>query len=325
MSDGDAGSDGALREQLRPLLERFEVDRRAALAKGLTASGATLVAGALVASLLFLLLKGAADFPIFAFFVSLVVAGFVWSKATRDYVGRFKDQVMRRVIQLIDPDLDYQPFGAIAHRDYDESGLFQHRVDRYSGEDLVSGKIGATALRFSEVHSEYKTESTDSKGRRRTTWHTIFRGLFFVADFNKHFKGRTVVLPDSLEGLFGGLAAMLQKMNFGRDQLVSLEDPEFEKAFVVYGTDQVEARYILSNSLMRRILDFRRKMGEEVYLSFVGTNVYVAVKSTRNRFEPRIFRSLLEAEFSGALIEEVRMAVGIVEDLNLNTRIWTKE
>jgi hypothetical protein len=65
-------------------------------------------------------------------------------------------------------------------------------------------------------------------------------------------------------------------------------------------------------------------MGEGVYLAFVRSNVYVAVRSGRDRFEPRIFRSLLEEGFAEALFEEVRMALGIVEDLNLNTRIWTK-
>ena len=40
-------------------------------------------------------------------------------------------------------------------------------------------------------------------------------------------------------------------------ELVKLEDPEFEKSFVVYSGNQTEARYILSTSLMRRILDYK--------------------------------------------------------------------
>ena len=48
-------------------------------------------------------------------------------------------------------------------------------------------------------------------------------------------------------------------MNFSRPPLVKLEDPEFEKHFVVSGEDQVEARYILSTCLMQRLTDFRNK------------------------------------------------------------------
>ncbi len=52
--------------------------------------------------------------------------------------------------------------------------------------------IGYTAVEFSQVHAQYKTESsrTDSDGHTETDehWHTIFKGIFFIADFNKHFN-----------------------------------------------------------------------------------------------------------------------------------------
>jgi hypothetical protein len=189
----------------------------------------------------------------------------------------------------------------------------------------VSGTMGKTAMRFSEVHAEYKTESRDSKGHRKTHWHTIFKGLFFIADFNKEFRGRTVVLPDTAERLLGRFGKMLQKMNVSRDDLVKLESPEFEKEFAVYGTDQVEARYILSTSLMERILNFKRKTRVPVSVAFVHSNVYVALQTRKNMFEPRIFRTLVNFDIVAGYLEDLRLAVGIVEELNLNTRIWTKE
>ena len=187
------------------------------------------------------------------------------------------------------------------------------------------GSVGKTEVRFSEVHAEYKTESRDSKGHRKTHWHTIFKGLFFIADFNKEFHGRTVVLPDTAEKLFGGFGKMLQKMNLSRDELVKLESPEFEKEFAVYGTDQVEARYILSTSLMERILNFKRKTRMPVSVAFVHSNVCLALETRKNMFEPRIFRTLLDFDLVSDYLEDLQLAVGIVEELNLNTRIWTKD
>ena len=179
-------------------------------------------------------------------------------------------------------------------------------------------------MKFSEMHAEYKTETTDSKGRRHTQWHTIFKGLFFIGDFNKHFSGKTVVLPDTAERLFGLLGKTLQSVFKHSGELIKLEDPEFEKHFVVYGSDQVEARYILSTSLMKRITDFRSKHGKPVYVSFVRSCVHVAVTTGKNMFEPRILRSLLDFEMAEDYLEDLEFALGIVEDLNLNTRIWTK-
>jgi hypothetical protein len=42
-------------------------------------------------------------------------------------------------------------------------------------------------------------------------------------------------------------------------------------------------------------------------------------------FEPSIFGSLLKEEDFQIIIHTMKLMTGIIEDLNLNTRIWTKE
>ena len=153
----------------------------------------------------------------------------------------------------------------------------------------------------------------------------VVQGLFFIADFNKKFSGRTFVLPDTAERLFGDAGAFFQSLSKGRGELVKLEDPEFERMFVVYGDDQVESRYILSTSLMQRIVEFRKKTGRPIYLSFVGTQVFVAVSYRKALFEPRVFTSILHFKSAETYFDDLVLAVGIVEDLNLNTRIWSKQ
>ena len=110
-----------------------------------------------------------------------------------------------------------------------------------------------------------------------------------------------------------------------RDQLIKLEDPEFEKFFVVYGGDQIEARYILSTSLMKRITDFKKKTGEQIYLSFIRGRVYVAISRSENLFEPSVFKTLLAFSTIQKYFEDLELAIGIVDELNLNTRIWNKQ
>ena len=149
--------------------------------------------------------------------------------------------------------------------------------------------------------------------------------VFFIADFNKHFKSRTLVLPDTAEKLFGKFGQKLQSMSFSRGKLIKLEDPEFEKEFCVYGNDQVESRYILSMSLMRRILEFKKKWETKIYLSFVDSKVYIAISLNKNLFEPKLFKTIVNYSFIEENITYLLLLIGIVEDLNLNTRIWTKE
>jgi hypothetical protein len=242
-----------------------------------------------------------------------------------EYVFAFKTMVIEPIIQYISPDLTYAPKSGIPEVQFLATGIFRRRIDRYHGEDLIKGSVGQTRIRFSELHAEYKTETRDSKGHRHTQWHTIFKGLFFIADFNKHFKGRTFVLPDTAEQLFGRLGQKLQEIGKSHGELIKLEDPDFEREFAVYSTDQVEARYILSPALMRRMREFKRKTGSNVYFSFTGGEVNIGISSARNRFEPKLFSTVLDIELAREFVNDLQLALDVVEDLNLNTRIWTKE
>ncbi len=311
------------RTKLLPRLEPFEARRRRICRAWLgfiAALGAGL-AGLLLAGPKF----GVGGNVLFGgVLAGLLSAALVWWLLTRGFVAEFKSQVIAEIVRFYDPNLRYGPFECIAQAQFLASGIFRQRIDRYRGEDLVEGTIDKTAICFSELHAEYKTESMDSKGRRRTQWHTIFKGIFFIGDFNKDFAGETYVLPDTAERLLGFMGRKLQELNGARGELIHLEDPDFEKAFVVYGTDQVEARYIISTALMRRILELQTKSQCSLHLSFVRSKVFIAITRSRNAFEPGIFRSLLEFDSLRRHFDDMQLITGIVEDLNLNTRIWTK-
>ena len=250
----------------------------------------------------------------------LLLGGGVCAVLTRSYVTSFKSIVIDKIVHFIDENLSYEPKRCIDKSTFMLSKIFTTKPNRYKGDDLVSGKIGATQIQFSELNAVRESGSGKNKHS-----YTVFRGIFFIGDFNKHFIGQTIVLPDTAEKLFGRLGRKLQSLNVFRGELIKLEDPEFESHFVVYGSDQVEARYILSTSLMARITDFKKKTGKRIYLSFIGSMVFVAVSYTRNLFEPKLFKTLLDFGPVRQYYEDLALAIGIVDDLNLNTRIWSKE
>jgi hypothetical protein len=217
--------------------------------------------------------------------VPLGVAGHHFQR----YRADFKQRLVRPLFAAFHPGLVYAPDEAIDAAEFEAAGLFRELpVSRYGGEDFARGRIGATDIRFCEVEADHVER--DSGGREHTE--RIFRGLFFVADFHKHFRGRTYVLPDRAQRLLGGVGQSLQGLSSTYGQLVKLEDPAFEKLFVVYASDQVEARYILSTALMARITDFRTRSGHALRLGFVDSRLYAAIDVRRNLFEPRLFRSI---------------------------------
>lgn len=247
------------------------------------------------------------------------ILGFLSKALGSDYVTKFKTAIIRKIVKFVDESLDYVPHRYIPKSIFMTSEIFKTKPNRYKGDDYVSGKVGATEIVFSEVHAEYKS------GGKNSSLRTIFKGLLFIADFNKRFTCQVVVLPDTAEKLFGSLGKILQSWNLERDQLVKLEDPEFEKLFVVYGNDQIQARYILSTSLMERIIDFKRKTNRPIYLSFVGSRIFVAISYTKDLFEPGLLTTLTDFELIREYFEDLQLAISIVDNLNLNTRIWSKQ
>lgn len=249
------------------------------------------------------------------------LSGFVYRHMTTGYAKDFKERIITPLIGAIDPNLLYSPHFMISRYLFERSDLFKHSIDRYSGNDYVQGSIDGVPLEFSDIHAEYQTR--DSKGR--TQWHTLFRGLFLVSEFNKHFNAKTLVLPDQAEKTFGTLiGGWLQSVNMSRDDLIRLDDPEFEQHFVVYGNDPIEARYILTHSMMKRIIEFQKKLSHPLYVSFVNNHIHIAIDTGKDLFEPVIFTSLLEYSQAMEYVTMLRNTIGLVEELKLNEKLWSK-
>ena len=263
--------------------------------------------------------------------ISAIFTFFPWHiKYYRDYHAGFKEAIIPRIVAFVDQRLRYDKAGMVPKDAFVASHLFKDRPGEYGGDDLVSGTLGETAVQFSEIHAKRvdiirQSSSASNTHRTKKRYTPIFRGLFFVADFNKAFKGTTIVLPDTAQKLFGDLGQALQALNVPNGQLVKMEDPEFEKLFVVYGEDQVEARYILSTSLMRRIVEFRTRSRKDMRLSFSASKLHVAIPFEKELFEPKIMESLLNIAHVQEYYEELKLAVDIVDELDLNTRIWTQK
>lgn len=258
-------------------------------------------------------------FVIHVFMISFLIYRMLGWKGK--FIARFKNEIIAEIIRFIEPNLKYYPNKYISRAEFTASRLFKREPDKYVGDDYVSGKLGSTAIQFSEIHTFYKVRSSDDNKERDEK---IFSGLFIIADFNKDFQGRTFVLPDKWERKVGRLAHFFQSTEKFYGELVKMEDPEFEKYFKVYSSDQIEARYILSTSLMRRIIDFRKKTGIEILMSFVNSNLYLALPVKGKLFEPKIFGRIVSIGTIREYLTDLLLALSVVEDLNLNTRIWTK-
>ena len=243
--------------------------------------------------------------------VWVVMLGVAYASYSQSLTYYYKNHIVPQCVNLICTRGRYDPSDGIEEDVFMSSGLYSRWPDRYKTEDLVCGRIGRTWFRFAEVQAQ-EERRVETKNGTRSTWVDIFRGFFFEADFNKHFRGQTTLVPN-----FWGA-----KWLAGR-QRVSLENQALMKAFLVCSTDQVEARYILTPSLMERIMLLWKRYPEQLSISFTGSRIMIARKTSHNHYEMGLWRSLRRCvECDTAAI---RGLTAIVEELNMNTRIWTKE
>jgi hypothetical protein len=227
-----------------------------------------------------------------------------------NYKGRVKSDIFPLVFDFYGESFEYRALGGINIDSLKSSGILPD-YDDSSTEDYVSGTHLGVKIELTEAELTRKTGS--SKNRRNTT---VFNGIFILLSMNKRFAGRTIVMRD--RGRFGnwvsGAPSGLER--------VRLEDPVFEDKFEVYGSDQIEARYLLTTSFMERLISLETLVrGDQIQCSFYDDHLLLMMNSSHNRFETSsIFKPATFVEDTQTILEEMREVFRIIETLKLQVQ-----
>lgn len=112
--------------------------------------------------------------------------------------------------------------------------------DRFCSNDYFKAKYKNINFESSDVHIQ--EEHTDSDGD--TIYVTIFRGQWFVFDFNKPFKANIQVCAKNFSNARRG--SLFSKTKYNK---VDMEDIEFNKEFRVYAQNELDAFYVLTKMM----------------------------------------------------------------------------
>jgi len=156
-----------------------------------------------------------------------------------------------------------------------------HLLPSYSDkafQDFFTGRRGQVDFELCEASLH------EGSGKNR---HVVFQGQLFRLGTPRRLASTTVVLRNS-----GWMNRFECPSGL---QQVGLEDPNFNKAFCVFGSDQVEAREILTPTFMQRLNDLEATYhGEHIRCAFSETELLIALEAP-NRFEiGNMFSSLVE-------------------------------
>ncbi|MEL6661544.1 MAG: DUF3137 domain-containing protein [Pseudomonadota bacterium] len=291
--------------EIRPMLRAREGERIKASQNakyGYIGGGALAVIGGAVS--LFLL-----QFPQLA--AGAVIAGIaigaIGSSGMRKLSGEAKDLLVKPIAQSFELDFTPKPGSVGSIGEHRRLGMVPS-YDRSKFEDHLYGSHKGVAFEFFEANLKQR-RTTTSNGRTRTKYVTVFDGQCLRFDFHKRFFGETLVRRDAgWFNAFGGRSGM---------DRARLEDPEFEKAFEVYTTDQVEARFLLTPDMMQSLVDLERTFrGDKLRCAFSGEEMFIAVEGG-NLFEPgTMFKPLDNPERVRELLMDFAAVFNLIEKVS---------
>lgn len=194
---------------------------------------------------------------------------------------------------------------------FESSGLLP-RHDRSKLEDEIRGAHGGVP--FDLVECRLENRRRNSKGGSHYV--KIYHGILFRFRFPKEFHGRTVVVADS-----GRIGNFVKGLGSDGERIV-LEDPRFEELFEVRGTDQIEARYLLTPTFMERVVRLAEVLGgSRPEFCFDDNRLLISVPVREDHFEGGgILDDVADRERIERLVRELCTIFDIIDTLQLTLR-----
>jgi hypothetical protein len=248
-----------------------------------------------------------------ALFAILGMVGY----ARRQVAQTYKRLVVGRVVKALGNGLTYRPESSFDAKRFRALDVFADNATSFTSEDEIGGRKANVSYSIHEVRA------TRRQGKQTVT---VFHGLMIRLDFNKNFRGQTTVVPNGVSpaghSLLGGL---LDIGGSPRKEKVNLENPDFENIFDVYSTNDQEARYLLTPKLMELVLAANAANSDgQLRLSFLDNSLYVAVPSRGNHLEASLSETVTPDSAIGDLAEVIAFAERLVDELQLETRLWSR-
>jgi Protein of unknown function (DUF3137) len=250
----------------------------------------------------------------FAYFVGALVAmgGLAWTAYLRQQmVDTLKQRMNGELARAL--EIDYS-VTCETGAEFDlavEYSLLPDYDDRYL-QDRWRGSVGGTEFLLYEAKL---TETRGSGKNRRTV--AVFQGIVLRFRFARDFLGTTLVRRDGFKfTLFG------DDKNLGGQTLerIKMVDPRFEDAFDVYGSDQVEGRYLVHPAYCERLLELESSFaGEKLCALFHGGDLLVTIR-TEDLFESATLDPAQDRELLGRTIEQFAAMTRMIATLNERER-----
>ena len=230
----------------------------------------------------------------------------IWAwvtKPKRDYAKAYKTKLLPEIAGLFG-EFTYNVKGKIPMKAMKPSKIVP-RHSGYTSEDLFSGEYRGVGISFSEI------KLAKQRGKRSKI---VFNGLaVLLTHGTRKFQGHTILTKDQ------GKVGKWFKKQISNLKRANMVDPEFERLFDVYTSDQTEARYLIDPLIIESLKGlYQEYNGKRLFAAFYDKQVLIMIESPENHFEPAaITVPATNEEELLSMKREVAQIISIVDRLSL--------
>ena len=216
-------------------------------------------------------------------------------------------------------------------------------------DDAFTGEYKGVTFKVSETNLSYESGSGDDH-----TVSNVFKGIIILIDSNKEIKAHTKIQPKmdkkteiictlllvflwgsllyyaissesyfiSCIFLFSGTISIISLFSHSNKEM-NLEDPDFNKKYIVTTENQIEGRYLITTGFMDRFKNLQTAFGtKNIECAFFDNKIMFALHTNKDFFELSggLFHSLKHPKQVKSFYEETTAIYDIIDYFKLDEK-----
>lgn len=237
-------------------------------------------------------------------------------------------------------NVKYEPKQRVSKESFDRMDLFNLDIVQYNGENYINVLYEKKSMVFSDMHTYvydivetkrkiYKQGKKYIRTTRKKQKRTIFKGLYIGATLNKKNTNQIYLIPNNLKDTV--IQSKIMSYIKYHGTAVMLENLDFSKKYKVFCDDEVQARYILSLSLMEKINELDNLFEGKKYIVFKEGKRFaiciegLSIEEVKKNKLPIFRNEVKEIKILSNVFEQLNNLFMVYHVLDLGNNLYVKE
>jgi hypothetical protein len=242
-------------------------------------------------------------FLVFLFPVGLIMV-IVRVIKTSKFSNNLKCEIVPSLVkEILGENSCYNMNGGLGLSDILSIGIYRY-PDRYHISDYISATYNGIFYEMCDAKLEERHVTTDSKGNRRVTYTTYFLGRVIKIDIQRDFD----FILKIIESAF---------LNIGNSKKIETEVIEFNKKFNVFCSNEEKAFYVLTPSMIQKMLELEKMYNGTINFYMDGRYFYVYINNSKDSLEIKLNKPF-DSTYLDTIRSEIQIAEAIINEFGLD-------